>query len=332
MKNKTVILGIAGIALAGLAYSKLGPLGSTPTPAGSASQPAFNQDLVKFGPSMEYEAFNGMNLTRSFNFRVGGSDIEFISHERRDQQSSWEKTTLTQSTELTLYGIAPCMEGGVYIVCGTREVNGIPETVLQLWTLPSPDGAWEWTTSQQVPAIGSPAPLPFAGSGSTVVAGGGTYTPPSQRFRRTLAPQRETLWVGPGWGDVRSVGADPEGRYALLQRHDNGSLFALDLTQTGSAPVFLADDSVAQGISITNAMAFYDHATLGRIIHFRHVQGGWLLEPSSPVVCAIDNENDGVINSWGFATEETFEQTPWGDFDDLNVPTISPAVATHFGW
>ena len=157
-------------------------------------------------------------------------------------------------------------------------------TVLELWRFSPVTGEYRSTRPRATTGIGSPFVTPHT-SFSIV---GGTFQEPEARTKPMH--MRRTIWSGTTLGVVKSMVADPDGRFLLVYSSDQEALYMVPTGQ-GAQPTLVHNSmsvpAMASGLSLTVG----DHAALGRTYMLS-------LLPSSGNHCILlpDYDNDGVLD------------------------------------
>ena len=206
-----------------------------------------------------------------------------------------------------------------YFVAGEAR-NG--DLVIERWQIGGQQGALRVDIQPAgggTPPLGQPLSSP---SVSTVVVGGGSWVPVSQRPSQQPGITRTEILRTSDLAPIRpnALGADPEGRFILFVTDDD-ILYQLDLTSSISAASPLYDATTLWTVSSVRSMAQVEVTGLGRVWVLGHKTV--LPDPSSGGANKIvktllyDSDNDGVFEQ-GVVHYPEVDLEPFG-FNDAIV-------------
>jgi hypothetical protein len=201
---------------------------------------------------------------------VYGQELNPSSNAR----NTWDATT-DAGFHVTSIGARHANE---LYVAGLDAANFV---VLEKWLIVAQDGSFyteKKVTSTPIGAAAEPI--------QTELKMVRPHVEPSLRAAPTL--QRSVITVPSGWGDIRSIGADPEGRFLLALTDDAGggtTLRQLDLsTGLGTA---LFDSSMVPFLVDAIGFQFRDSSIEGRLVRIGSTGFGLMF--------LVDEYNDGVF-------------------------------------
>lgn len=253
------------------------------------------------------------NFMAKVKYDLGGQVVWLWRYERED-----ELRTFTPFS--TAYDISSDITStAVRIGCDDIFVSGVDDQnndVITRLQFTPPAGRW-----QLRPTGGSAPPLAIGNSMPNLVLTasvvGGAFTQPPLRYS---SPRRETVYRGTELRYIRSMAADPEGRFLLILT-SKGELRKLDLLADPPALVpgavySIVDDPDMDHVSF---VAIWQHATEGR---------KWVVGNRKQIVQAVgfaftDSDNDGNHDS-----ETKYDANDWvlysGEDDWLSLSGKGP--------
>lgn len=247
-------------------------------------------------------------LIQKFHFCVECSVITLSRQQRAsaDANSAWTRVTEVYSTRLRLTAVAPREGGDVLFVAGIDERG---HDVIERWSWRTPNGQWMVHAPDPTPEpIGTPMPqlAPILS-----VRGGGAYVPPSNPadyVAPSITPIHEAALPsghGSPLGHIRSIAADPEGRFLYILSEAPRKLYRLDLVPAAGAPVVLHDTTTLPALAEACRVSVEEHVTEGRKLF---VDGGGALR-----TMFSDANNDGLFEAAAQFTPTQWAASPYVD-------------------
>lgn len=269
--------------------------------------------------SMRFAGGEAMAVAQNFRsglrYREGGDSIHRSVRERAGPNSAWTGSEIeyTFSYELTA---ATFREGGEFLyLAGIRPSDCVD--VIEQWVFepeagaPIARSAASPATTPAVGPIGTPAP-PFELLPGT--AGSGGYVDVDLRAGTQPAPRRRVIYEGNDLGHIRSMVADPEGRFLLLQAHGNSGIYRIDLMITPTlAPVLLFDAAATPPLVHARRMAVYDIPAAGGRCYVLPASQGDVMPKDATWVVIKDPNNDGVFDAIESYSNAEWQGSPLGD-------------------
>jgi len=306
----TVILGFGAL----LAFSPLRTGGATQGQQGYVPVCSVPDVLKTVGGPWSRPTAVTPNFRQSFSFAGGGSTVQITRHERANSSSAWDSQTLRYTTDLNLTDVGFCSGGAVLYVAGIRITATGCEDVIEEWEMNLQDGAYTLACSTPPQPRGSPMLMPYRGQIQEQIVGGGGYVPVAQR-RVPQPPLTKTVIYSGTIGTISAIEVDPEGRFLLVQSHQSGDLYSLDLAATGP-PMLVLEFSAAQYPQLANTqnLVAYDHATMGRIYAAKEGSKHIGLVPSGAKYTYLrDADNDGLFEDIEVLDVGAYMASPYFD-------------------
>jgi hypothetical protein len=227
----------------------------------------------------------------------------------------WQSTSIDEAT--SFYVTAAAWQDGLSRVF-VAGIESDGHSVVERWTYPRRSGGYVVDrTSGPIQPIGSAMPSYSAQESLN----GPAYQPLPVR----LSPARRArVYRGNSIGHIRSMVAEPEGRFLLVLTYPNRQLYRIDLTQAGYPMTLLHSAATLPHLANATTLRVREHTTDGRIYTLFEFQGSMLL-PNYSVTLLLDPENDGILAApitltgaeWQAAGYEL--DTSWSEYENLGV-------------
>jgi hypothetical protein len=254
------------------------------------------------------------NYKSSLRYEEGADSIHRDVRERADASSPWVGSDVEYSFSFALTAATFRDGGDILYLAGIRESDCAD--IIEQWTFQPSTGApvlrsaISPTTTPAVGPIGMVTP-PFSFVPGT--AGSGGYISPELRGTQP-APRRRVLYEGSGLGHVRSMVADPEGRFLLLQSHGDSGIYQLNLLVTPiPAPQLLFSASSTPALVTARRMVVYDIPAAGGRCYVLPASQGDVMPKEAAWVILKDPNNDGVFDAIESYTNAAWQASPLGD-------------------
>lgn len=282
--SSTQTKAILALACAGLIVATI--VKQSPEGKPLVSEPESSSDLPP--PSARDLPRHSMSYDRKSIFSKGGLDrfatysyhepgIDFYTREEVPSgRYSWEKSVTTPF----LVEAVSCRKAEEMFVAGRDEMTG--EIVIERWSYLAPTGSLASVHASYQGTLGQSRPL----LATTVEVIGGTFIPPKDR--NIPQPVKQTVYRGSDFSGVKSMCADPEGRFLLVQ--DSASFDVYQLVP-GTPPVAIVESSDFPEL---NASFFlgppFQLGTMERVFTLQGMPGF-----GADVFVFHDSDNDGNL-------------------------------------
>lgn len=297
----TTALAVGAVSITGIivAFGWSPPQGGTPAPGYTPVSPQdhFPAELVELVPYPVLATVRAPNLRGSVWFNRGSKEVEMKRSERAGAGTLWYNYESTITTSFRITDVAARPGGEELFVAGIAD-NG--DDVIERWVARARTGGWAMrcATSPVLP-VGTPMP-PYA---VTHLVVGGTFVPPGPR--QAIAPERDVIFRSTAVGKIRSMIADPEGRYLLLLSFTTSSMYRLDLLTTPMELFALDTVSTLPHLSAAKSLWIGDFSTQGRKCCLSELADSTIPEGSGFTVLD-DTDNNGI-----FESKQTFSEVEW---------------------
>ena len=306
-----VIIAVAFLA-AFSAVPATPPLAATPLRADLS--PCFPPELIDFRFAPVEPTGLGGNYRNSISFKEAGHTITRLLWERANASSPWEKSETEYTVSYEITAVAYREGGDVLYVAGIQETDC--SDVIERWTFSPLNGsltlrsALSPTTSPPVGPIGTPSSSLVMVPG--VVGTGGYVSPPQRGTPRS--PQRRVIYQSTGFGHVRSMAADPEGRFLLVQSHQTSEVYQLNLLGTAPlVPQLIVSPSTIPSLTLLRRIQVYDVAAAGGRAYILSAPHNDQIAADAPWAILKDPGNDGVFDAvQGYSAAEWLA-SPYSD-------------------
>ncbi len=254
------------------------------------------------------------NARRGVNFAVGGRSFTRTAKERAETESPWFDTRTTFSVPFRITDLSGRDGGDVLYVAGIREADGAD--LIEEWAFPPQRGArvlraaLSPTTTPAVGPVGVPAPplvlLPgIAGAGDFVIPPAREAAPPERR---------RMLYTGAELRHIRSLVADPEGRFLLLQAHGNSAIYQLDLLSPAPCtPKLVCSSATTPELKRTTSMSAWDIGAAGGRVYLLVSTEACVTPIDAEWVLLKDPDNDGNFDSIEGFSNAAWLASPYAD-------------------
>jgi hypothetical protein len=282
--------------------------------SGNAScQNCFPAELTSFNAFPIQTVGRSENYRSSLTFDKGASSLERRVREREDSQSTWSSIDAGYSTSYKISAVASRLGGDVLFISGINTSDC--SDIIEKWTFPRKRGARQLEPSHSVELnpsleVGQSAP---ALSLQPTIAGGGPFITTANRTLGTRGPVRETLYSGSSLGHIRSLFADPEGRFILLQAHGDSAIYQIDLTGPSQHPQLVISLASVPALAATKTMQGFGRiGSSERFIVLTETFGGVEGGAWNRVVMR-DVNNDGIMDAFEEFDSQSWSNSPWAD-------------------
>jgi len=248
----------------------------------------------------------------------GGTNGMMVRQGERDSQPSaaWTKHESVETVSFKVTDVDARLGGDDVFVAGIADDG---RTLLERWAYPvRKNGYGIALTSGPVAPIGTVT----AEYAAAQELNGDEYEPATASYLRFA--QRSVIYRGTGLGYIRSVLADPEGRFVLFLTYPGQSLYRLRL-EPNATPELLYSVTTLPHLADVESMQLWRHESLGRIYVLNEPRD---YETGHSTTYLQDADNDGL-----FETVVTLTGVHWQAFREANQPFESFSnTGVEFDW
>ncbi len=242
-------------------------------------------------PSLIHVAGKFEKLNTHASYSAKSTELHWTRRERNSTTDAWSESKNTYSARYSIVDVASRLAGEELFVAGILPNE---KSVIERWKFPKKKGRWIYSMSQPTPAIGTPA-----GQWSASFALHGQVLSMSPLPPTWYAPEITVIMESSDHGFIRSVEADPEGRFLLFNRYPEGDVYRIDLTGSNQTPAVVFSSTQHPELPALGNLTIAQHSSLGRVC---------IVAPASisramkevlipPALYLIDSNNDAIFES-----------------------------------
>lgn len=215
---------------------------------------SWSQVIEEKAPEMTVQGARFENLTQGGRYTPGGKYLSWRRQERSDPQSSWHESANLYSTRYQVISVASRAGGSELFLAGVFE-NGT--SIIERWSFAQRTGRWRHTYTGPPAVMGTPSG-PYTGSQSIV---GGAYAPPPSTW---YAPDISLVLETDALGTIRSIEADPEGRFLIFNTFPSGNVYQIDLAVSPATPVLRFTSNEVPSLANGSTLQLSHNSSFGR--------------------------------------------------------------------
>ena len=215
-------------------------------------------------------------------------NLTIVTTEQDPITGEWSDSRLGLSTSFSIQSVSARFANDFFV----HGVSATGVDIIERWVVTPVRGAIRPTRAPAT-AIG----VAYVTPSITFSVVGDQFVEPTARSSRPRVKRTE-VYRGTSVGSIRSIAADPDGRYLLLLEGLAGDLYSLDILSGGGAtPLFTA--AQIPDLEFTSSLSAMQHESYGRV--FMSAMS-FVPEVLTGVSLLFDFNNDGVFDSFDSLT------------------------------
>lgn len=256
----------------------------------------FPQDLVEFNPFNFRSAALSANLRQSFSYDSGGEAVVVRWGELDpNNQTNWYVSEVTEAVSFQITSVTSSAGGHILYVAGIRD-DGVD--LIERWSYPARAGGFGIQVTSGAPqSIGTPMP-PYT---AQEFLNGSSFTPPSPQH---TSARRTSMYRGSAIGHIRSLAADPEGRFLLALSYPSGAVYQIDVIGSPQ-PIQVLAPALVPHLASAKTIEVQHNVAEGRK-YILTERESCLVPPGHKWTLINDPNNDGI-----FETSVTLTSAEW---------------------
>lgn len=280
MTHKSLVgmLLLAGVALSGV-YA-------LSTPQAPPAPDVFPSELLDFSPLDFRPAALSTHLRQSFSYDSGGEAV-VVRWGESDPTApgTWYESEVVEAVSFQTTAVASTAGGSVLFVAGIRD-DGV--SLVERWAYSPRSGGYGIQVTSGTPqSIGTPMP-PYS---AQEVLNGTAFSKPNPQHAHA---RRSVVFRGTSVGHIRSLAADPEGRFLLVLSYPTGTIYQISLLGN-SPPTAVFTPSGVPHLAEARTIEILHDVANGRSCLLTELKG-CVYPPNHRRTLLRDPNNDGIFD------------------------------------